>query len=345
MKANIFLVDPRLGLEDQVTAFWHYVLSVVPGLGQAFVDLVAQRARLGSSRFVGAIDHPIGDRGNHPDLLIQCEGYDILFEHKVDSPLGPSQLHRYLDLAEKRKWRLALMTARRLDLEESICESAVYLRPQEVSAPQHFLWQDVHALLAESSHHLAGEFKEYLEVLGLGHFSWTGFGNPFIDQHAAAELKSMYGALRQLFASPGVSCRLTSGSLIYQIRKPFSAVHLVNIGPLESVAQWDRRLRGPVMALWAWARRTGAVDQRVLPRAEEAIPGSSPRILIDNNDDPTALPYDGNVFVERYYYIPLDQVLTESKEASQARLIYFAETAMAHLRDHGGTTRGAEFGA
>jgi hypothetical protein len=91
MNANIFLVDPRLGLEDQLTAFWHYVLNLVPELGQGFMEQVATQAGLSRSRFVGAIDHPMGDRHNHPDLLIQTDKYDVLFEHKVDSPFGPHQ--------------------------------------------------------------------------------------------------------------------------------------------------------------------------------------------------------------------------------------------------------------
>ena len=64
MKPNMFLVDPRLGPEDELTAYWHYPLSVVPGLGQAFVDEVCRLSGLPSSRFIGAIDHPVGDRTN-----------------------------------------------------------------------------------------------------------------------------------------------------------------------------------------------------------------------------------------------------------------------------------------
>jgi hypothetical protein len=31
VKPNAFPIDPRLGPEDALTAYWHYVLSVVPG--------------------------------------------------------------------------------------------------------------------------------------------------------------------------------------------------------------------------------------------------------------------------------------------------------------------------
>jgi hypothetical protein len=119
MKPNIFLVDPRLWLEDQLTAFWNYVLNVVPDLGQSFVDDVAARSGLAGSVFVGTIDHPMGDRHNHPDLLVQCKDYEILFEHKVDCQLGPRQLERYIELAARRKWKLALLAPRRLEVDDA----------------------------------------------------------------------------------------------------------------------------------------------------------------------------------------------------------------------------------
>ena len=100
MKPNIFMINSALGLEDALTAYWHYVLSVVPGLGQHFVDSICRSSGLAASSFIGAIDHPSGDSANHPDLLIQCRDWKLLFEHKVDSPLGDRQLERYLELAK-----------------------------------------------------------------------------------------------------------------------------------------------------------------------------------------------------------------------------------------------------
>src|SRR4051812_6931868 len=106
MKPNIFLMDPALGDEDALTFYWHYLLSVVPGLGQAFVSEVCRSSGLAPSTFVGAIDHPGGDRENRPDLLVQCSDYNLVFEHKLDSPLGLRQLHRYIDLAASKGWKL-----------------------------------------------------------------------------------------------------------------------------------------------------------------------------------------------------------------------------------------------
>jgi hypothetical protein len=173
MRPNVFLLDLSVGEEDLLTAYWHYVLSVVPDLGQAFVDHIAERAGMPSSRFLGAIDHPIGDRSNHPDLLLRCSEYDLLFEHKLDSPLGPEQLERYVALAMQKGWKMALLAARRLEVADGVCQSPAFVCPRGVGVPPHFLWQDVHEVLARSEAHLAHEFREYLEALGLGRFDWA----------------------------------------------------------------------------------------------------------------------------------------------------------------------------
>jgi hypothetical protein len=47
------------------------------------------------------------------------------------------------------------------------------------------------------------------------------------------------------------------------------------------------------------------------------------------------MPYDRNVFVERHYYVRLEEVLTSSKQTSQARLVNFVKAAMNHLRQDG----------
>src|SRR5919109_5446220 len=70
--ANVFFVSPDLGPEDRLTAYWHYVLDAVPGVGQPFVDHVSSRAGLAPSKFLGSIDHPMGDRVNRPDFSLDA---------------------------------------------------------------------------------------------------------------------------------------------------------------------------------------------------------------------------------------------------------------------------------
>ena len=329
--ANIFLVSPALGPEDRLTAYWHCVLEAVPGVGQAFVDHVSSRSGLAPSTFLGSVDHPMGDRVNRPDFLIRCQDYDVLFEHKLDSPLGRGQLERYLTLCQTRGQKLALVAASSLPLEASVCGSPWFVRPREAGAPTNFLWQDVHHIVRGFPDRIARDFAEFLDAWGLAHFDWAGLGNPFMSDEAARALRSLYDALAPLCRAPGVSCLTTPNSLIYQIRRPFPPVHLINVGPLVSVAEWDRRVWGHVMAVWVWVRRASGGHQRTLPRAYGYIRGSSPRIVVNDRASAAPVPYDREVFQERQYYVPLHEVLVQSRELSQDRLMSFVRTAVDHL--------------
>jgi hypothetical protein len=330
-KANVFLLQTvgPLGPEDRLTAFWHYVLTVVPGVGQAFIDHVCDRAGLEQTKFLGAIDHPTGDRANHPDLLIRCRDWDLLFEHKLDSPLGSMQLRRYVTLSKKKRWKVALLAANCHAVDPEIAEAACFVKPLAVDPP-HFFWQDVHEVLRDVDHHIAQEFREYLEAVGVGKFEWAGLGNPFIDDAAAAALRSLYDELTPLFKRPGTSCRTRERSTVYEVRRPFEPVHLINVSPVPTVADWDRRLWGPVMALTVFVRR-GPDDSRVLSAGKGYVRGSNPRIFI-NDTVPIAPPkYDPQLQVEREYYVPLSEVLQQSKEVSARRLREFVEATVAHL--------------
>ena len=61
------------------------------------------------------------------------------------------------------------------------------------------------------------------------------------------------------------------------------------------------------------------------------IRGSSPRIFVDDRASAAPVPYDREVFQERQYYIPLTEVLVQSRELSQDRLVSFVGTAVDHL--------------
>jgi hypothetical protein len=167
----------------------------VPGVGQACVDHVASRAGLVPSKFLGSVDHPRGDRLNRPDFLIRCQDDDVRFEHKLDSPLGRRQLERELTLYQTRGQKRALVAARALPLEASICDSPCFVRPREAGAPAHFLWQDVHHIVQSFPDRIARDFAEFLEASGLAHFDGAGLGDPFTSDEAARELRSLYDTL------------------------------------------------------------------------------------------------------------------------------------------------------
>ncbi len=114
-------------MKSIITSYWSYALNTVPGLGQAFTDFVSKAANLPRTDFMGCIDHPMGDASNHPDLLLQCKDWHLLFEHKVGASLGPSQLQRYLSLATSRNWKLALMAAEPVAVEDDVLLSEMFV--------------------------------------------------------------------------------------------------------------------------------------------------------------------------------------------------------------------------
>lgn len=119
-------------------------------------------------------------------------------------------------------------------------------------------------------------------------------------------------------------------SLVYEVRKPYPSVRLINIGPIESVAQQVPELRGPVMALWAWiSREESRQGGRVLPHRSGPLPDSE---IIVWDDDAMAMPGNATVFCERSYYVPLDRILMSSPDASHEAMRGFAQRCFEHLR-------------
>ena len=60
----------------------------------------------------------------------------------------------------------------------------------------------------------------------------------------------------------------------------------------------------------------------------------------DVTDSVPARVYAGRIFLEREYYVPLDQVLCGSRAASEERLLAFVRVAADHLRGRCENARG-----
>ena len=334
LKPDIFSIAfhyQRLGDEDMLTALWHYVLSSVPDLGQAFVDDLSSRTGLPPSRFVGALDHPRGDRENRPDLLVQCADWSVLFEHKLESPLGLRQLERYVDLARQNKWRFAVMAKRPIVIGEDVLRAPEFVTPTDPQEPRHFLWQNLQPLLRASGHPLAQEFAEFMEERGLGTFSWAGFGNPFFSPEAADTLRLLYGSVKPVFGGNGVRFIKKATSLVYEVRRPFPPVHLINIGPIESVAQEVPSLRGPAMALWAWVERGATPETRTLPMRSGPL-RADPDVHSVDHVQASAMTGPVDAYCERSYYTPLSRILLTSPEDCSDAMRRFAMLCVDDIR-------------
>jgi ABC transporter substrate binding protein len=66
-------------------------------------------------------------------------------------------------------------------------------------------------------------------------------------------------------------------------------------------------------------------------KAHGYIRGASPRLIVDDRASAAPIPYAPEVFQERQYYVPLHEVLVQSRELSQERLVSFVRAAVDHL--------------
>lgn len=330
--ANIFLASRTLSAEDHLTASWEYALDAVRGLGQAFLNHVSTRSGLRPSTFTGAIKHPPGTARDRPDFLITCRHYNILFEHKLESPLGARQLERYLAFAKRTRQHLALVAGQRMTLPSAVCRSVSFVCPKERGSAPHFLWQDIYPIVREFRGRIAQDFAQYLKQLGLASFKWPGQGDPFTNSDAGAALRGVYNRLTVDLRQPGVSCRTRANSLIFEIRRPLGPpIHLVNLGPLNSVAAFDSRLWGPVMAAWVWVDGPARRSKPVLPTVFGHVERTAPRILATSTLEPSR-EFSPRIYEERMYYAPLREILVRSEEATYQRLSAFTRAVLDNLR-------------
>ena len=223
------------------------------------------------------------------------------------------------------------MAKRPIEIPNDVLSAPEFVAPTDPAEPRHFLWQNLQPILRASRHPLADQFAEFMEERGLGTFSWAGLGNPFVSPEAAETLRLLYGAVKPVFEGEGVRFVKKATSLVYEVRRPFRPVHLINIGPIESVAQQVPALRGPVMALWVWVAHAAGTDTRRLP-----VRGGTllvdPDVHVSEHVEASVLTAPITACCERSYFIPLSRILLPSPEDSSRAMRRFAELCVDDLR-------------
>ena len=134
-------------------------LNDLPALGQEIVDFLVAETGKESSKFVKAIDHPRFEGYQcRPDLLIVCENFDIICEHKLEAPLGNGQLESYLKIARSQKKLTYLVLISNC---YQLVPSAVQQSPQYLLSNNkpYFCWQDLYLIVAGHPERLAQDFK------------------------------------------------------------------------------------------------------------------------------------------------------------------------------------------
>lgn len=326
---NIFLVREGLGQEDRLTFHWAYVLNTVPGLGQRVVERIAERAGLPGTEFVAAIDHPSGTQRDRPDFEIKGQDWSMLFEHKLDAGLGPSQLERYLEhVTERRRTFLALMAPRLMEVAPSVLRHPRYRRPKP---GKHFLWQDFFPLIERSRSKLAQDFGLYLGALGVQPWQWGRLGDPFTNPSADAALREVFRQVAERLREPGRQIIRSRRTLGLEIRKPLPGVHLCYLHAAPSIEEWDGRTQGRALVMNAWVKRK-STQPRFGP-AYGYLRGSEPRIFV--SDTLVRSSWNPDVYREREFMTPLGVILGRSPAGAETRIVEFVKRCLEHLEGRG----------
>lgn len=325
---NFFLISPTLGPEDRFTAHWCCLLSCYKDIGQAVVNQITASSGISSSQLLAIVDHPRGLVAERPDCLLRTEDFDILCEHKLNSPLGKNQLERYLSLVDSKQNYLALISNQGIEVPSSVLQSPHYLWPKEDRNRAHFLWRDMYPLVKQSRSVLGRQFKDYMDSLGMNPWSWGTFGDPFIEKQAADAFRKLYDPIVQQLKASGVTAIRRNNSLGLQIRYPIPEVPLLYVSPTQWDGSLDLPLTGRLLIMSTWVQGNGST----LPKEDGFIDQSDPPLFVNSLYD-AAAKWRPGVFAERNYFVALDGILVQSFDKSSQNLARTILRAISHLAD------------
>lgn len=138
-------------------------------LAQAVADILLKGRGL-SVRVIRVTEHPQLNSLKQPDFCIECEGLNILVEHKLDALLHEEQLENYLELEPDRNF-VALIGPAYQAVPVAVLSATRYLKPE---GKDHFRWSDFHRAVKSRPGWLAQEFAEYMTSLGMAPFTLRG---------------------------------------------------------------------------------------------------------------------------------------------------------------------------
>jgi hypothetical protein len=339
---NIFLLRYIPTDEDFFTAAFEYLLNEVPDLGQEIVEYLCQKSVQKNLKFQKAIDHPsLGDLRNKPDLLLQCEGGNIICEHKLESNLGANQLERYLNLAKLQKPHtyLALISNRNHLIPNIVLESDQYLRG---NIKKHFLWQDIYPIVANHPHRLAQDFKqlmaEFSMVQNTPITGWENLFDPELEQCQAFR-NTLKDSIQPHFHQLGASCARDGEDLwAYRIKYPQEApwLHLMYVyARAENKSprfNWEK----PSLNAAIWLLEDNPQAEAFYNYQDKFQSPQKQTIILDTSMEnwATMRLKDGAIAKAfALYYTDLSTVLTADLEATQSAILDFATAVYAHAKE------------
>jgi hypothetical protein len=330
MPRNIFLLEDNINLEDRLTFAWSWMLNLLPELGQAFCDLIADRTRLPKARFVSATDHPSYRVSDYPDMLLTTSGWRLIFEHKLGSPMNTQQLESYLSLAATlgKDTKLAFMSRDPWTVAPTVLSNPLYMRPHD---HDHFLWTDIYPLVAACRSHAATDFEQYLARLGLRPENWGGIGDPFAAARPQITqvMVDASARLRRLGWPTRTPDERKWDAI--EMPNPLPNIHLGYLKLKRTMGQAEPRVIGRAVELIVWTKPQGS--ERYLPRVTGRLAGSGGPIFVQSDWKNVRMSSDKKG--ELYFTAPMRDVLGNSYGSAVDGIASFADRVLTYVRDGG----------
>lgn len=342
--SNIFLLPPNLDKKERFAASWEYLLENIQDLGQDFVDFLTQRSGKPSSTFVKAVSYPSFMSDIQPDIILECQDFDILCDHRLESELSKLSLDSLFVLArsQAKQTYIAVISNSYCLIESEILDSNLakqhYLKPYDEvnSSMPYFCWQDVYALVAQKHERLAHEFAEYMHFMYMQPWQHSQWGELFINPNVAKMFSQQWAKTINYFQARKTDAK-PSGYSALEVIYPLPWLQLLYIYAARSVSHSDLQSVSPYLVATIWIKG----DAKTQIQAFHGI--SDHFTLPDNNHimvEIRASLADGLWMIKTgsrpklaaTYYTSLDRLVASDSKQMQQNLFAFTEAVFNHAQ-------------
>jgi hypothetical protein len=341
--SNIFLMPQNLSKRERFAVSWEYLLENIPDLGQELVDFLTQRAGKPSSVFIQATTYPYTTTAQ-PDILLECQDFDIVCEHRLESELSKHSLEDLLKSSSQRdKLTYVVLISNSyclIDAELLGSEAATryYLQPRDAvnASMPYFCWQDIYALVAQKSVRLAHEFAEYMHFMDMQPWQHNIWGNLFLSPDVANQFSNNWLPVIEYFNGLDVTSKF-SGYSGLEILYPLPWLQLLYLHASRSVQHNDLQSVSPYLVATIWVKG----DERDRIKALQGISShfelpENPEVMVEIRaslaDSLWMVKSSSRPKLAATYYTSLDRVVSANSQQMQQNLLHFVKAVFDHAQ-------------
>lgn len=342
--SNIFLLPPNLNKKERFAAFWEYLLENIHDLGQEFVDFLMQRSGKHSSNFLKAVSYPSISDEIQPDLVLECQDFDIICDHRLESELSKHSLDAYFILAkfQKKPTYVVLISNSYCLIDPEILASetaqSYYLKPRDDlnSSMPYFCWQDVYAIVAQRQERIVHEFTEYMHFMDMQPWQHSQWGELFINPDVAKIFSQQWAKTINYFQEMKIEAK-PSGYSALEVIYPLPWLQLLYIYAARSVSHSDLQSVSPYLVATIWIK--GDAKTQI-----QAFHGISDRFTLPDSNhimvEIRASLADGLWMIKTgsrpklaaTYYTSLDRLVASDSKQMQQNLLAFTNAVFTHAQ-------------